>query len=69
MILFTFKVKFHFDDWSSLHEFIKPDVLPSEYGGSGPDVDFNELNEWLFNQDSRIRKNLEYRNLFQNSGF
>ncbi|KAF2902248.1 hypothetical protein ILUMI_03940 [Ignelater luminosus] len=61
------KVKFHFDDWSSLHQFIRPEVLPPEYGGSAENIDFEQLYKWLFLQDSIIRKKLEYRNLFQNS--
>ncbi|KAF2884153.1 hypothetical protein ILUMI_22012 [Ignelater luminosus] len=50
--------KFHFDNWPSLHEYINPNVLPTEYGGDGPDIDFEESVQMLFNQDSSIRAKL-----------
>ncbi|KAF2896824.1 hypothetical protein ILUMI_09350 [Ignelater luminosus] len=61
------QVKFHFNNWNSLHEHISADVLPPEYGGSGPDIDFEDLTKWLLDQESRIRKNLEYRQHLQSS--
>lgn len=56
-------MKFHFGDWSSLHKHISPEVLPPEYGGKGPAINFEKLAEWFFDQDARIRKYLEYRQL------
>ncbi|KAF2902289.1 hypothetical protein ILUMI_03897 [Ignelater luminosus] len=55
------QTKFHFNNWNSLHEHISAEVLPPEYGGSGPDIDFEDLTKWLLDQEARIRKNLEYR--------
>ncbi|KAF2901329.1 hypothetical protein ILUMI_04857 [Ignelater luminosus] len=54
--------KFHYDNWPSLHEYISPDVLPAEYGGNGPDIDFQKSVETLFDQDSSIgAKLMHYR--------
>ncbi|KAF2902287.1 hypothetical protein ILUMI_03895 [Ignelater luminosus] len=57
------RIKFHFGDWSSLHEHISPEVLPPEYGGRGPAINFEKLAEWFFDQDARIREYLKYRQL------
>ncbi|KAF5274938.1 hypothetical protein FQR65_LT04279 [Abscondita terminalis] len=35
-------IKFHFNNWASLHEEVDPKVLPAEYGGTGPDLIFKE---------------------------
>ncbi|KAF2891078.1 hypothetical protein ILUMI_15095 [Ignelater luminosus] len=56
--------KFHFANWSSLHEHINPDILPPEYGGNGPELDFEDGIRILFDQDDIIAAKLKYRQAF-----
>lgn len=59
------QIKFHFENWPSLHEHISPDVLPKEYGGTGSDIDFEKLNQWLYDQDSKIGERMKYQQIPQ----
>ncbi|KAF2884154.1 hypothetical protein ILUMI_22013 [Ignelater luminosus] len=52
--------KFHFNNWPSLHEYINPNVLPPEYEGNGPEIDFEKSLEMLLNQESLIGAKLMY---------
>ncbi|KAF5300277.1 hypothetical protein FQA39_LY11134 [Lamprigera yunnana] len=54
---------FHYDSWESLHEHISPETLPSEYGGTGKDLDFQAANQHLFNWSSEIGERLIKQNL------
>ncbi|KAK4879704.1 hypothetical protein RN001_007850 [Aquatica leii] len=60
-------IKFHFTDWESLHEYIDPKILPKEYGGTGPELDFEKTeNDVLKNIDyltKTIRENMCLRNV------
>ncbi|KAF5300279.1 hypothetical protein FQA39_LY11136 [Lamprigera yunnana] len=38
-------IHFHFNNWESLHEHVDPKNLPQEYGGTGPDINFDETKE------------------------
>ncbi|KAF5300280.1 hypothetical protein FQA39_LY11137 [Lamprigera yunnana] len=38
-------IHFHFNDWESLHEHVDPKNLPQEYGGTGPDINVDEIKE------------------------
>ncbi|KAF2899221.1 hypothetical protein ILUMI_06953, partial [Ignelater luminosus] len=58
--------KFHFDNWPSLHEYINPDVLPTEYGGNGPDIDFEKSIQVLLDQDASIGARLIYQRVSRN---
>ncbi|XP_050072387.1 uncharacterized protein LOC126560472 [Anopheles maculipalpis] len=38
------QVRFHYSNWESLHEYIQPDILPQEYGGTaGKQFDFQSI--------------------------
>ena len=49
------QIHFHDRDWTSLHTFISPDVLPPEYGGLKPEVDFRESQKFLYDNEDKIR--------------
>jgi len=59
------KFHFHFDDWESLHKHISPEVLPPEYGGKGPELNFQKLNQWLFDNNTKIYENLKHQKVLQ----
>ncbi|XP_044742839.1 alpha-tocopherol transfer protein-like [Chrysoperla carnea] len=51
-------IHFHYSDWSSLHKFVNPEILPKEYGGT-QEIDFDAIREeYVYNNASRIVKNL-----------
>ncbi|KAB0797136.1 hypothetical protein PPYR_08130 [Photinus pyralis] len=54
---------FHFDDWESLHKHITPDVLPPEYGGTGPELNFKKLNQWLYDNSEQVYENLKHQHV------
>ncbi|KAK5646337.1 hypothetical protein RI129_004801 [Pyrocoelia pectoralis] len=54
---------FHFDDWESLHKHITPDVLPPEYGGTGPELNFEKLNQWLYDNSEQVAENLKHQHI------
>lgn len=35
-------------------------MLPAEYGGNGPDIDFGESVQTLFDQDASVEAKLKY---------
>ncbi|KAF5274936.1 hypothetical protein FQR65_LT04277 [Abscondita terminalis] len=57
-------IKFHFNNWPSLHKEVNPEVLPAEYGGSGPDLIFKEkeLLSDAENLTKQIQQNMCLRN-------
>lgn len=57
MVCYRFQIKFHFD-MGSLHKCINPEILPKEYGGTGPEMNYEESYKWLFENDSIIGENL-----------
>ncbi|KAF2886427.1 hypothetical protein ILUMI_19746 [Ignelater luminosus] len=56
-------LRFHFENWPSLHEHIDPAILPPEYGGTGPEIDFDKLSQWLYDHDTEIEKRLRYQRI------
>ncbi|XP_069698198.1 clavesin-1-like [Periplaneta americana] len=42
------QIHFHNNDWSSLHKHINPDILPAEYGGYLPGIDYEKLRRVLY---------------------
>ncbi|KAK5646333.1 hypothetical protein RI129_004797 [Pyrocoelia pectoralis] len=44
------KMKFHFQNWSSLHEYVDPYYLPKEYAGSGANIDLKSCSEMLLRE-------------------
>jgi hypothetical protein len=49
-----FQIHFHSRDWTSLHKFITPDVLPPEYGGHKPEIDFRKNQQYLYDNEEKI---------------
>ncbi|KAJ8960657.1 hypothetical protein NQ314_006049 [Rhamnusium bicolor] len=47
------EVKFHFDDWNSLYEYIDREVLPPEYGGTN-NMDFTKYREQVYQNNEEI---------------
>ena len=45
---------FHDRDWASLHKFISPDVLPSEYGRRKPEVDFGRSQQFMYDNEEKL---------------
>jgi len=45
---------FHSRDWTSLHKFISPDILPPEYGGHKPEVDFRKNQQYLYDKEEKL---------------
>ena len=48
------RLKLHGNSFVSLHKIIHPSFLPSKYGGTGPDLDGEVLNNW---RDAVIKQN------------
>ncbi|KAF5300275.1 hypothetical protein FQA39_LY11132 [Lamprigera yunnana] len=59
------KFHFHFDDWESLHKHISPEILPPEYGGTGPEFNLKEINQWLYDNSAQIAENLKHQHMCQ----
>lgn len=58
---FLFQVHFHFTDVASLHKFIAPEALPSEYGGTGEPIDYEEQQRTLlFENEGRLLEAMSY---------
>jgi hypothetical protein len=48
------QIHFHDRDWTSLHKFITPDVLPIEYGGHKSNVDFGKSQQYLYDNEEKL---------------
>jgi hypothetical protein len=48
------QIHFHDRDWTSLHKFISPDVLPPEYGGHKHEVDFRKSQQYLYDNEENL---------------
>jgi hypothetical protein len=48
------QIHVHDRDWTSLHEFISPDVLPQEYGGHKTEVDFRKSQQHLYDNEEKL---------------
>ncbi|KAJ8975595.1 hypothetical protein NQ317_004436, partial [Molorchus minor] len=51
--LYYYSVKFHFNDFDSLHEYVGPDVLPPEYGGTSK-IDYKPSQQRVLDQSKQI---------------
>ncbi|PNF20048.1 hypothetical protein B7P43_G05276 [Cryptotermes secundus] len=47
-------IHFHGQDWTSVHKFIPPEVLPEEYGGYKPQVDFPKMHKYLYDNEDKL---------------
>jgi hypothetical protein len=48
------QIHFHGQDWASLHKFIIPEVLPQEYGGHKPEIDFSKAHQYLYDNAEKL---------------
>ncbi|KAK9511077.1 hypothetical protein O3M35_005711 [Rhynocoris fuscipes] len=53
-------VHFHKNNWPSLHNYVTPDILPQEFGGKLPKLDYNELRTYLTDNEKRLRELVSY---------
>ncbi|CAH1396926.1 unnamed protein product [Nezara viridula] len=53
-------IHFHKSNWSSLHKYVTPDILPREYGGKLPDLNYNELQTYLTDNVQRLQELVEF---------
>jgi CRAL/TRIO domain len=54
------QVFFHYQNYPSLHEHLGREVLPQCYGGVRENVNFDELNAYLYNHENYLNKCLNY---------
>ncbi|XP_069698196.1 alpha-tocopherol transfer protein-like [Periplaneta americana] len=47
-------IHFHGEDWPSLHKHINPEILPEEYGGTGPSIDYIEARKILYEKSDYL---------------
>ena len=52
--MFVSQIHFHGSDWSSLHKFVDPEVLPAEYGGRKPEVDYAKMQKYVFDNEEKL---------------
>ncbi|KAF6215477.1 hypothetical protein GE061_010231 [Apolygus lucorum] len=53
-------IHFHKTNWPSLHKFISPDVLPMEYGGKLPPLDYKKLRTYISDRQARLEDIVKY---------
>lgn len=53
------RVFFHYDNWPSLHKFIEPEKLPSEYGGT-TELDYENLRRLLYDREDFLLEYMTY---------
>lgn len=59
--IFAHQVHFHYSDMTSLHKFIAPEALPSEYGGTGAPIDYEEQQRTLlYENEGRLLEAMAY---------
>lgn len=54
------QVYFHYDNYSSLHDHLGRDSLPAAYGGIVEDLNFDDLNNFLFKHEDYLNKSITY---------
>lgn len=60
-------IKFHSNNWDSLHKYIDSSYLPPEYGGTA-DIDYDELNEEFLSKNKEIADKLDsYKFIVKNN--
>lgn len=47
---------FHKSNWPSLHKHVPPEILPEEYGGKLPPLDYQHLRNYITNNRSRLEE-------------
>jgi hypothetical protein len=48
------QIHFHGDDWASLHKFIPPELLPEEYDGRKPQLDFPKIHQYFYDNEEKL---------------
>ncbi|XP_035907328.1 uncharacterized protein LOC118510046 [Anopheles stephensi] len=55
------QVRFHYSNWDSLHEYIQPEILPEEYGGTaGKQFDFESIHAQVLDRPNEFDRLLTY---------
>ncbi|XP_067006937.2 clavesin-1 [Anabrus simplex] len=53
-------VFFHYDDYEVLHKHVNPEILPEEYRGTGPALDYDAVYErFIYNQEDIFQQLLQ----------
>ena len=48
------QIHFHSQDWASLHKFVSPEILPEEYGGKLPGMEYDKLRTLVYNNSDQL---------------
>lgn len=54
------QVYFHYQNFPSLHEHLGREILPECYGGMQDNMNYNDLNNYLFKHEDYLNKSLTY---------
>lgn len=54
------QVYFHYQNYESLHEHLGRDCLPTAYGGSVENINYDDLKNFLFKNEDCLNKLLSY---------
>lgn len=54
------QVYFHYQNYDSLHEHLGRDCLPTAYGGLVENINFDDLNNFLYKNEDCLNKLLSY---------
>lgn len=54
------QVYFHYQNYESLHEHLGRENLPVSYGGLTEDLNYNDLNNFLYKNEDCLNKMLSY---------
>ncbi len=54
------QVYFHYDNYSSLHQHLGQDSLPATYGGLLDNLNFDDLNNFLYKHEDYLNKSITY---------
>ncbi|KAJ9591889.1 hypothetical protein L9F63_001564 [Diploptera punctata] len=51
---FKERIFFHGNDFSSLHKYVDPEVLPREYGGGKTEIDYGKMQKYLCDNEEKL---------------
>lgn len=54
------QVYFHYHNYSSLHDHLGQESLPAAYGGLADDINFHDLNNFLYKHEDFLNKSITY---------
>lgn len=47
-------IHFHGEDWAALHKHVDPQILPEEYGGTAPSIDYVEARKLIYDKSDYL---------------